>query len=211
MSHFVKVETLRRYKQVADEIIQDPIRLKEVVDLYFSIDHDDKSFKCYESFGYTHIETMILQQRQLYENMDETVCSIESRIMSFNDMHPINYTSHASFNFATNNNRYNFNHYKFYIFLHEDYQYTDEYVLDSKDVNFPMKRLWQYAMCLWYQRNMIEQKESWPGSCTGFTDFLFYCIVGDTLLSISKTFSKEDKVYKLQYYKKQDEVKEKEI
>ena len=215
LSHFKKLDILEQYKRVADDII-DSGRIQEVVDAYFSTKHTDKSFICHhDTFKTSHKETeaMIKRQRKLYDSLTEmdTVQYIESRIMSSNDLHPIRYTSHASFNFNTNRGKYNLNHYKFYIFLKENYGYTDEYVLGRENVQFSFKKLWQYAMCLWYQRNMLEGKEMWPGSCTGFTDFLFYCIVSQkTCLTISKTLIK-DSVCQLKYYKKIDEVVEKEI
>jgi hypothetical protein len=216
MSHFKKLDILEKYKKIADDIINSN-KLEEVVDTYFSINHNNKSFISYKDTyqkSNEDTENMILHQRHLYENLTDSVRVnyIESRIMSFNELHPIQNTSHASFNLNTDQGKYNFNHYKFYIFLSEDYDYTDKYILGRESVDFSLKKLWQYAMCLWYQRNILERKDSYPGSCTGFTDFLFYCIVNyKTRLTISKTMIKDYSIFEIKYYKKLDQVIEKEI
>ena len=111
-------------------------------------------------------------------------------IISFEEeLHPVKNTSHAIFNCWLSDGRpFNFNHYKFYVDINKGYvkeskgdgelkKVLCEVMINQKNA-ITFRELCNYAIGLWFIRNIEERKEAWPGSCTGFTDFLMYCAAG---------------------------------
>jgi hypothetical protein len=129
-----------------------------------------------------------------YDTLNEEikVKNAQSWIHSFNEgKPPEEYTSHANFYIKTTNDRlYRFNHYKFYITLSDTNEpevtfYDKIYCnvnIKKKEDQISLKKLWQYAMCHWWLTNMSGIID-WPGSCTGFTDFLMFCVGSDNIFS----------------------------
>ena len=77
---------------------------------------------------------------------------------------------------------FNFNHYKFYIYIYNSSNNNGiQYFSFIPNTDMSIKTLWNYAMCHWYLTNFTTGSEAWPGSCTGFTDFLTFCIGGDNI------------------------------
>ena len=128
-----------------------------------------------------------------YDTLNEEikVKNAQSWIHSFSEgKTPEDYTSHANFYIKTTNDiLYRFNHYKFYITLSYTVEpgvtFLDNIYCDidiKKKDQISLKKLWQYAICHWWLTNMSGIID-WPGSCTGFTDFLMFCVGGDNIFS----------------------------
>ena len=206
----VNANTLLKYKEEAEYIMANPGYFKKVYDSYFNIEGIENINKMpfknvYATFRDQPMteEQAKIQAKAYFPNIkqqydtlsdDIMVTNAQSWIHSFDERSAEDNTSHAKFFVKTNNGKFFlFNHYKFYIFFMKDQLEQTQSIIKEKIIyqmycnvdivenQISLKKLWQYAICHWWLTNATTGRDPWPGSCTGFTDFLMFCVGGDDI------------------------------